>query len=309
MKQLVRYVRPDFRIFVSLLAIAAIGGLAGPLGKYALREIPAFGYAFIRLLASTAIMFTVLRYQGVRLTWKKFRLFAPVATFWWLNALIFTIGLQKTNATTAQFIHVFIPVLTALLAALVIRERLNARQWLGSFVAICGVVVVVTSKGTLSFHNAAVIGNLLIFVSAFAFAAYAVFSKNKKYQKLTPVEMVCVASICGAVASAVPAAIEYSSNPWLMNVPAVSLLAMLGGVTTISLFYICFQLLLKKYGPSIATTNLYVLPVFVVFWAYLILGEAATNMVGVGGTVAIVGVLIFSYGSRKKSAHPATQNI
>lgn len=283
----------------SFILVAAVAGMAGPLSKYALQDIPVFGYTFVRLLASALIMLIVLWLMKKPPSRKNFVLFAPVATFWWLNALVFTAGLQHTNATTAQFIHICIPAITALIAYAVLRERLNNKQWLGSLVAIIGVGIVVVSGGTLSFTNSAFLGNILIALSAVVFSIYAVFSKKAKYGHIRPVEMIFIASLCGVVVSLPLALIEYQNNQWLGAASGLSLLAMLVGVTAISIFYVGFQSLIRKYGASIATTNLYLLPIAVIVWSFIILREVVSLPDAIGAVVAIIGVTIFSLATPK----------
>lgn len=287
-------------LLISLIMAAAVGGIAPPLAKFALDEIPPFGYVLVRLLAGSLIMLLTMKFTHIKPKLNNFNKFAPVATFWWLNALIFTVGLQKTTASTGQFIHISIPVITAILAFPILKERLNSKQWSASLVALIGVAILVLDSGSLSLSNESLIGNILILCSACSFSLYAVLSKKDKYSNLSANEMIFIGSTYGAIVCLVPALIEYHNNHWLQAVSASSFLAMIGAVTAASIFYLGFQKLIKQYGPSVATTNLYLLPVFVVFWSAIILNETISLATGLGALIAVSGVTIFSRFANKK---------
>jgi drug/metabolite transporter (DMT)-like permease len=289
----------NLNLIESILLLAIVGGTAGPLAKYALRSIPIFGYTSLRLLAGVIIMMIALSITKKKPSRENFIVFAPVATLWWLNTLFFTIGLQKTTATTAQFIHISIPIITALIAYVVLKERLNRNQLLSSLVAISGVSLVIASSGTLSFVNNTFLGNLFIALSAVVFSFYAVLSRKTVFKRISAMEMIFIASLSGLFVITPFALIEYQSNQWIDRVTAPTFLAMIGGVTAISVFYVGFQGLIKRFGPSIATTNLYVLPVTVTIWSFIILGEVASLKTTVGAIVAIVGVTLFGISTPK----------
>lgn len=282
------------KLIYALVAVAIIGGISGPLIKYALEDITPLGFSFVRLAGSALILFIALLLLKRRPRLKHFLIFAPVATLWWLNVNIFSAGLEHTTATTAQFIHISIPILTALVAFFVIREKLNKRQWLGSLVALSGVGFVVLSSGALEFSNTTLLGNLLIAVSAITFSVYAVLSRREAFRAVHPVEMIFIASVCGAIVNLPFAIADYQHTPWLESASVLSLVAMAGSIVAITLYYIGFQFLIRKFGPSVATTNLYLLPVSVMIWAFIILREIASFPLIIGAVIALLGVTIFS---------------
>ena len=72
-----------------------------------------------------------------------------------------------------------------------------------------------------------------------------------------------------------------------------------------AVFYVAFQGLIRSLGSSRATLILYLIPIFAVFWAYLLLGEHLSLQVFVGGAIALLGVWIVNSLAHKESAEIA----
>ena len=288
-----------------LLAVAFVGGSASSLSKVALEHIPVYGFTFIRLIVGTLVTFALMRLSKKSLTWSKFKLFAPITVFWWTSAFVFNSALTHTTAANVQFIQILTPALTAVLAGILLHQKINSTKWLGILVASCGVAIVVVSTGKLTLGSAGFVGSLLSLMSATVASVYFVGSNQKKYRKLHAFEMLTIGGMCGSVVALILAIVEYPNHPWLGTVPTHSLIAGIASAAIIGLFYGGFQLLINNFGPSYATLNLYLLPSFVAFWAYVILGETVTTKAVIGAIVALLGVWIVTYlGDRKVSKQP-----
>ncbi len=293
----------QLRPLAYLLLLSLVGGSVAVLSKLALRDMPAFSFIVCRLLLSAAIAYGLLRAIHKNVSWRNFKLFAPIATFWWLNALLFTFGLQRTNATTAQFIHISIPILTAICAGFLLRQKLSLRQWVGAATAAFGVSTVVLSGGSLSLSDESMVGNLIILFSAVVFSLYAVGSKLPRYKNLHAFEMVFIGGVCGTFATLPFALWEGWTRPWVSTLPLHAWLAAIGAGVVIGIFYGGFQWLINTFGPAYATLNLYLLPGFVIVWAGVLLQERPTAASAMGATIALVGVwFVTQAGRRKKDA-------
>ena len=62
--------------------------------------------------------------------------------------LLFLVGINMTSAGNTALIMSAIPAWTAVLALILLGERLSARSWTGLLVALAGVVIVTLSNGT-----------------------------------------------------------------------------------------------------------------------------------------------------------------
>jgi drug/metabolite transporter (DMT)-like permease len=295
------------RPLIYLTVVAFIGGSVSTFSKLALQNIPAFAFAFLRLALGAVIGYLLIRLAGVKISWNSFKLFAPVAIFWWLNALVFTFGLQRTTATTAQFIHISIPIITALLGIWILKHRLNTWQWLGTIIAAAGVSLVILSGDSLSFNNKSFVGNLIIFSSGVIFSFYAVLSQRGKYKNIHAFEMIFIGAVCGTIVSLPLAVVEYVHKPWLSGVPAKAWWSALAAGVIITVFYGGLQSLLNKFGSSYGTLTLYLMPAFVIFWASVLLGEKVTFKSVLGAAIALVGVWIVTKSATTTTTIPTPE--
>lgn len=64
------------------------------------------------------------------------------ATGFTLYIMAFNIGSSLLNATTSCVIISTSPIITAVLATVIFKEKLNARQWLATGLAFCGIIII-----------------------------------------------------------------------------------------------------------------------------------------------------------------------
>ena len=122
---------------------------------------------------------------------KDILVFVPLALFGAFVAQVFmTWGTQYSLASNAAILTLSLPVITALFAFLVLKEKMNKIRWISFIIAIVGVVL--CSAGDIKqmdFSSKYAVGNLLIFFAIVGNAYYNVGIKNisKRY---TEMEMV-----------------------------------------------------------------------------------------------------------------------
>lgn len=283
-----------------LLVLALIAGSQTVLGKFALERMPTFGYTALRFSLAYLIVIAALLVTGRKLPWKKVVPFAPVAVLWILSGMAFIMGLQRTDATTTQFIHTSIPIITAIAAGLILQHRLRKAQWLGVAIAFVGVVLVILSEGGLSLQNASFLGNVLVFASAVGFALYAVLTRLPKFREIEPLETIFIGFTFGVPMIAPFAMAEFlHSGNWLPGVSPSAWAAVVLATIAFVFFATIFQILINRAGPSYASLNQYLNPVFVIFWAAILLNETPEALALAGGAIALAGVALVSWHQRK----------
>jgi drug/metabolite transporter (DMT)-like permease len=87
---------------------------------------------------------------------------------------LLNLGETVVPAATASIIVATVPIITALLARILLREHLDKWRWIGILVAAAGIVVVTLGRGgRLAFEAAA----LLILAAAASLAGYFIVIK------------------------------------------------------------------------------------------------------------------------------------
>ncbi|MGD0579669.1 MAG: DMT family transporter [Bryobacteraceae bacterium] len=116
---------------------------------------------------------------------------AGLAAYWWQFLLLgvagtlasqlgLTWGVARSLAANASVLTLTIPVLTAVLAAILLGERMTALRWLSFVLAIGGVLLVsdIDWRTVNLTHSRFLLGNLLIFVSCIGSAFINSYSKK-----------------------------------------------------------------------------------------------------------------------------------
>ncbi len=178
------------------------------------------------------------------------------------------------------------PVFTALMATLWLGERLNWLGWLGIFVSISGVTLIVLGKGgDLSFTQ----GALLILLSAFVTSLYFVLQKPllKKY----PPRQFTVWSL---VFGTLPMLVSLPGLPEeIRAAPASANWAVVYiGIFPAALAYLTWTFALSRVPASITTSFLYVSPVLAIIISYFWVHEVPNQVTLIGGAIALIGVVI-----------------
>src|SRR5688500_15062710 len=100
-----------------------------------------------------------------------------------------TMGTQQSTASNAAIISLTLPVVSALLAVVLLKEKMNGLRWLSFFIAIVGVVMVSFRDITnTDFSSAYLIGNALIFAGVLGSGIYNTICK-KIAENYTEMEM------------------------------------------------------------------------------------------------------------------------
>jgi drug/metabolite transporter (DMT)-like permease len=104
--------------------------------------------------------------------------------------VLMTWGTQYSLASNAAIITLSLPVITALFAFLILKEKMNRIRWISFILAIIGVILCSTGDiRKVNFGSTYAIGNVLIFLAIVGNAYYNVGIK-KIAEKYTEIEMV-----------------------------------------------------------------------------------------------------------------------
>lgn len=215
-----------------------------------------------------------------------------------------TWGVQRSLASNASVLTLTIPVLTAIMAVVLLGERMTLVRWLSFALAICGVLMVsdIDWRSVEIFRGTYLLGNLLLFASCLGSAFYNTYSK-RLLETFNPVELL--------VYTFLVASIELLILTLILEPPNTGQLLSLGlGVwttlLTIALFSLSISMLLffwviDKIDVTQASLSIYLLPVFGVLLSTVFVGEKITTQLIFGGLLVFTGTfLVTVYEERKR---------
>ncbi|MHB1345428.1 MAG: DMT family transporter, partial [Thermoleophilia bacterium] len=207
-----------------------------------------------------------------------------------LGVTVYHLGLNygevTVSAGAASLMIAVVPMFTALLAIVFLKERLRVLGWIGILVSFFGVALVALGEGEgLSFDPRAV----LVLLAAVSGAHYFVLQKP-------------LLRVYGAL-RLTTFAIWAGTLPLLVFLPgmfrslgtasaAATISVAYLGVFPAAIAYVTWNYALARSPASLVASFLYLPPVFTILIAWVWIGELPTALTLFGGAVAVLGVFI-----------------
>ncbi|MBS3947130.1 MAG: DMT family transporter [Dethiobacter sp.] len=293
-------VNPRLLAIPAILATTFLWGLSYTSTKVLLETLQPAEIAFLRLLLAVMILATVLVVSRPKpISGKdlpRVALGGALGTF--LYFLFENNGLRFTTAGTGSLIIATIPVLNFIAGATLFGERPDARRWLGVFLSVGGVYLIIRygSAGTLSLANMQ--GNLLVLLAACSWVAYTricepLMSKYNGlslsfYQSLVGLFLFGILILPGHLDRAV-----FSQSIILLNLAYL-------GIFCSAVAYFLYLFALKALGAATVTIFINLIPVFGVLGGAVVLNETLLAGQLLGGAVVLLGVSLVTISGKPK---------
>jgi drug/metabolite transporter (DMT)-like permease len=263
--------------------------------KLGVREMPPWTFCCSRALIANLILlpFVAGYYRDMinllRRRWLEAFLVGAIGLG--LTQGVTITALSYTSAVNVSIIFALAPMVTMLLARVVLGEPMNGWQGVGLAIAFVGVVAIAV-HGSLALLVGLKIGlgDLFAFVAILLFAAYTVLLKRAKFE-LSTLPLLAILLGAGAV-SALPFSLweivhGEHDNLATAGYLALAYTAVIGG----AFMYFLYNWSVGVLGAARSGMLIYLQTVFATFFAWLILGEAIHWYHFVGGGLVIVGIL------------------
>lgn len=276
---------PRAGAIIALVVANVVWGTTFVVTKPLLERVPPLTVAAIRFAVAVAILIPLLLLTGRRPALGRIpALMGLIGVF--LVYLCQNVGLQYTTAANGALIHGGIPVLTALLAALLLGECLGRRAAAGIAASLAGVAVVV-ALGPGAELGISVLGDALVLASALALAGYFVVGR-RAFADCDPVTLAAGVSSYGLLfllpASAAELVVRGMARPTVDDL--LGLLYLGAGASALAFVLWGYGLRHLAAGQAAAFANL--TPLVGVGVATLLLGEPI-SAVQLGGGLLILG--------------------
>lgn len=174
------------RFFVVLVLVNLMWAFQFSGAKLATERLGPVAVAFIPLALSTLLFAPLLRFSRGKRPPRRFtrglsRDLVLASTLGIIPAQLgLTWGVQHSLASNASVLTLTIPVLTALMAVILLGERMTAVRWLSFLLAIGGVLMVsdIDWRSVELFKGTYLLGNLLILASCLAARFITLTARN-----------------------------------------------------------------------------------------------------------------------------------
>lgn len=292
-------------VYVKLVFVTLFWGGTFIAGRLVAQAMPFFTAAAGRFAVAVVLLLAVAwRLEGGlprldRFQWLLTAALGATGIFLY-NVCFFGALAHMPAGRTALFVALN-PIVTALLAAMLLRERLGIVKWLGITIALTGAATIITRGDPLSaihdIRRSMGTGELLMFAAITAWAAYTLIGRMA-LRDLSPIAATTYASLWGFLFLGVGSAFEIGTVNW----------GELGWQVWASIFYlgvfgtvigfIWYYEGIKAIGPSRTAVFNNLVPAFGVVLAALLLGEPILLSMLVGGVLTILGVSITNHAAR-----------
>jgi drug/metabolite transporter (DMT)-like permease len=271
---------------IELTLLGAIWGGSFLFMRVAAADFGPFALVEVRLALGALVLLPFL--------WRARGLFT--ATLWlqlaWISAInsaipfvLFAWGAERAPAGIGAITNAMAVMFAALVAFIFYGERIGPRRAVGLLAGFVGVAVLASGKtGGTSAGPAVLAGTsaaLLYGIGA---------NVLRRYLKGIPASAVAAATLITASVLLSPVAIyTWPKHP----IPAISWVsAVLLGVLCTGTAYAIYYRLIHRIGAPRAATVTYLIPLFAVIWAWLILGEPLTGTMAASGALILAGVAL-----------------
>lgn len=282
---------------LKLVMVAALWGGTFIAGRILTQSLPLMTAAFSRFfIASILLIIVAVRMEGKlpRLNREQILLTAVLGfTGVFLYNICFFGALARIPAGRTSLFVSLTPIVTAILAGIILSERLGLRRWMGIAVALLGAIVVITRGdligGITDISQSLGLGELMMLGAVFSWAAYTLISR-KVLGTLSPIIATTYGTLWGFLFLSIGAIGEFKEINWMhLDWRVWSSVFYLGAFGTV-LAFIWYYQGIQAVGPSRTAIFTNLVPAFGVLFSALLLGEPILISMVVGGLIAVVGV-------------------
>ena len=200
-------------------------------------------------------------------------------------------GLQLTTATEAVLINATGPLMTAVLAAILLKERLFPRHVLGGVISFVGVVLIVSGGSFERLHQWRVsVGDLYILAAVVLWGLYSVISRwATRSHSVFSVTAISTWMALPLFLGAVAAGWQPASTHWSSHL----LLAVLYiGIFPSGVAFLSWNEGVRRVGPNRAMVFYNTLPIYGSILGVILLGESLGMGHFIGGSLIVAGSLL-----------------
>ena len=206
-------------------------------------------------------------------------------------------GVERSTASNAAIIYLTVPIITAILASLILTERMTLVRWLSLGISLVGVLILsdVNWRALQLANSKFLLGNVLVLLACTASAFYNVYCKDL-LRRFSPLEVLVYGYVIALVASlpllvwvepfSLGALRTYGARIWL----ALAVLS----VFSWGLAMVLWMFLLTRLDVSQASVSIYLLPFLGVLISAVALKEPITPTMIFGGLITLVGTIIIT---------------
>lgn len=208
-----------------------------------------------------------------------------------VNQLLFVKGLSLTYSIHASLLMLTTPILITIMAAWLLKERLNLFKIIGLSLGIGGAVILISSRENSGNANDVILGDILVILNAIAYTFYFILVKPLM-NRYNPVAIIRIIFTIGFFMMLPFCWQEYKEIDFSTFTPQAWLAISVITFTGTFLAYLFNIYGIKILGASMAGAYIYSQPFFAAAIAMIFLNEGFTWMKILAAACIFLGVYL-----------------
>jgi len=287
-------------VYIILVFSMVFWGTSFVFTSIALETLDPISIVFTRLLIS-AIMLWIVVFAFFRKEKIPFPLFKWIAVLAFFEPFIYflgeTYGLQRVSPVVTSLIISTIPVFTAIVMRLFFRARLTTTNFIGIFISLSGVILILVGKNMQL--DVDILGLLLLFLAVFAAVGYGIFL-NKLASNVHPVWLIAAQNTFGTLFF-LPLFIVLRQTPNFDHASVLAFLTpqwemwtciLLLSIFSSSLAFIFYSMGVRKIGVPRCSVFANLVPIFTAITSFILLGEHLSIIKVAGIFIVVFGLML-----------------
>ena len=260
--------------------------------KLAMQDLEPYTVIFFRMIiASLCFIYFIKSFLKYEFSRRDIKYILLLAFFEPCLYFIFEAkAIQLTTASQVGMITSLMPVITAMAAGYFLKEIITKQLLLGSFIAIAGVVWLSLESTTSVSAPNPMLGNFFEFLAMVCGAGYTIVARYlaNRYSALF---ITAIQVFIGTIFFFPFFLYEFYTTDFNFSMTSILCVLYLGIVVTLA-GYGLYNYALTKIEASKAAVFVYLIPVFTLILAFLILNEKLSFVELVASVIILIGVLI-----------------
>ncbi len=292
--------KTEIRAYIGLVAMTIIIGLSFIFVKLALNHanpVDILAQRFLIASLTISLYYVLIKRKKPKIGKKDFfpllllSLFYPVFLF-----LFQTLGLQYTSASEAGILSAIAPIITVVLAFLILKEKTNKWQVVSIFLSVLGVIYIIYKNGVGTITAETLKGDILILLSVVSMAFYFVLGRLMN-RRLNALDITLFMSITAAIVFNLYAYYSHAEQGSVSNYfAAYSSQTFLWAILYLGVLSTVVSSLLTNFALKVIPASQVSIfnnmsPIITVFAGIIFLNESLYYYHIVGGLMVMLGIV------------------
>lgn len=276
------------------IAAASIWGGMYVVSDLTLEAIPPFTLLTLRILLALLVLLPLERRRGHALPNGAALRSSLLVGIVGLGLSLGTqfVGTDLSTAVNGALVTSASPAFVVLFALIILRERLTILR-LGAIVLASLGVLAILDPGRADFSSETFVGDVFLALSALTWGLYSTLVRRVSMRHPLPTLTVTVLALCGGLLVAIPASlIELTQRPIVRLDLGVLLGVLYLGLLSTALALLLWNRAFALVPATIASLFFFAQPLVGVLLSALILGQAMTPSLWIGGGLIALGLLL-----------------